>query len=60
MSSLPRLVRLAILDSYGVEWPLATFARDVLQNFFDVALSFREIVLERDDAARTLTIRGPA
>ena len=60
MSSLPRLVRLAILDSYGVEWPLATFARDVLQNFFDVALSFREIVLERDDAARTLPIRGPA
>ena len=60
MSSRSRLVRLAILDSYGVEWSLPTFARDVLQNFFDVALSFREIVLERDDAARTLTIRGPA
>ncbi len=40
--SVPRLVRLAILDSYGVEWSLPTFARDVLQNFFDAALSFRE------------------
>ena len=59
VSSLPSLVRLAILDSYGVEWPLATFARDVLQNFFDTALSFRDVVLERDDDARTLEIRGP-
>jgi hypothetical protein len=60
VSSLSRLVRLAILDSYGVEWSLATFARDVLQNFFDAAASFREIVLDRDDAAGTLEVRGPA
>ena len=56
----PRIVRLAILESYGVEWSLATFARDVLQNFFDGNPDFRQVTIERDDAARSLVVRGPA
>lgn len=60
VSSDPRVVRLAILDSYGVEWPLETFARDVMQNFFDAAPSYRDVTIDGDEAARTLEIRGPA
>lgn len=55
-----RIIRLAILESYGVEWSLTTFARDVLQNFFDATPDFREVTIERDEAARTLVVRGPA
>ncbi|HEY1959885.1 MAG TPA: hypothetical protein VGH28_29960 [Polyangiaceae bacterium] len=53
------IVRLAMLDTYGVEWPLATFARDVLQNFFDATPDFRDVVIDEDRAARVLEVRGP-
>lgn len=54
-----RLVRLAILDTYGVCWTRGAFARDMLQNFFDAAPDFRAVSLDIHDQERTVEIRGP-
>ncbi|MBI4616118.1 MAG: hypothetical protein HY720_21050 [Planctomycetes bacterium] len=55
----PRVVRLAILDSYGVRWSRETFARDLLQNFFDSGEDFRQIDLDVTKEASRVDIRGP-
>lgn len=55
----PRLVRLAILDTYAVAWSREAFARDLLQNFFDAAPDFRDVTLDIDADAGTVEIRGP-
>ena len=58
----PRTVRLAILDTYGVSWSRETFARDLLQNFFDAAPDFRDVALDVHDVRPgegTVEIRGP-
>ena len=54
-----RVARLSILDSYGVRWTHATFARDLLQNFFDSAADFRAVSLDVRAGEGTVEIRGP-
>jgi hypothetical protein len=54
------VARLSILDTYGVVWPLASFARDLLQNFFDATPDFDAVVVSSDEVAGVLEIRGPA
>ncbi len=54
-----RIARLSILDSYGVRWTHETFARDLLQNFFDSAADFRAISLDVRAEAGVVEIRGP-
>jgi hypothetical protein len=58
-----RVARLSILDSYGVRWSHDTFARDLLQNFFDSTADFRDIGLSiTEGTAETpgvVEIRGP-
>lgn len=56
---MPEIVRLAILESYGVRWSRATFARDVLQNFFDATPDFRAVSIRLDRAARRIEVAGP-
>ncbi len=41
-----RVARLSILDTYGVRWSHDTFARDLLQNFFDSTADFRAIAID--------------
>ncbi len=55
-----RTVRLAILDSYGVRWTRETFARDLLQNFFDAATDFRTIAVDVRPEDGVVEIRGHA
>ena len=54
------MVRLSILDTYGVRWSRETFARDVLQNFFDAAADFGDVTIDIDAASRRVAVRGPA
>jgi hypothetical protein len=54
-----RVARLSILDSYGVRWAHATFARDLLQNFFDSAADFRAVSLDVRAGEGVVEIRGP-
>jgi hypothetical protein len=53
-----RIARLSILDSYGVRWTRETFARDLLQNFFDAAADFRTVALDVRVEEGTVEIRG--
>jgi hypothetical protein len=55
-----RIARLSILDSYGVRWTRETFARDLLQNFFDSTADFREITVDVRAEEGRVEIRGPA
>ena len=54
-----RIARLSILDSYGVRWTHETFARDLMQNFFDSAADFRAITLDVRAEEGVVEIRGP-
>lgn len=54
------MVRLSILDTYGVRWSRETFARDVLQNFFDAAADFGDVTIDVDPPSRRVVVRGPA
>jgi hypothetical protein len=54
-----RIVRLAILDTYGVRWSREIFARDLLQNFFDATPDFRDIALRIRPEEGVVEIRGP-
>jgi hypothetical protein len=54
-----RVARLSILDSYGVRWTHQTFARDLLQNFFDSAADFRAVSLDVREGEGVVEIRGP-
>src|SRR5580698_7790545 len=54
----PRVARLSILDSYGVRWTHETFARDLLQNFFDSAADFRAVSIDVRRELGTVEIRG--
>jgi hypothetical protein len=53
-----RIARLSILDSYGVRWTHKTFARDLLQNFFDAAADFRTVALDVRAEEGVVEIRG--
>jgi hypothetical protein len=55
-----RLVRLAILDGYKVRWSRETVARDVVQNFYDEAADFSDVVIETDEAKGTVRVSGPS
>ncbi len=59
MVSDMRIARLSILDSYGVRWTHATFARDLLQNFFDSAADFRAVTIDVRAEQGVVEIRGP-
>jgi len=62
MSPTAKRVRLAILDGYGVRWSRATFARDVLQNFYDALPDTRAgvgIDLSVDAARGVIEVTGP-
>ncbi len=57
---MSRLVRLSVLDTYGVRWPALTLARDLLQNFYDASPDFLGVELDLDREARRIEIRGPS
>jgi hypothetical protein len=56
---MAELVRLSILDTYGVRWSREALARDLVQNFFDAHGDFEALSLRVDVATRTVEIRGP-
>ena len=48
------------LDTYGVAWSRVTFARDLLQNFFDAAPDFRDVAIDVRPEAGTVEIEPTA
>ena len=59
MSEGTQVVRLSILDTYAVRWSRETFARDLLQNFFDAAPDFRDVKIGVERARGRVELRGP-
>ncbi|MBI5497296.1 MAG: hypothetical protein HY904_19940 [Deltaproteobacteria bacterium] len=57
---MTNMVRLSILDSYGVRWSRETFVRDLVQNFYDATPDFRDVRMDLDRSGRTVAIHGPA
>ena len=53
-------ISLGILDGYAVRWSRETVVRDVVQNFFDEARDFNEVVIDVDDARERVHVEGPS
>lgn len=53
------LVRLGVLESYGVRWSADDFARDIVQNFYDSTPDFSLVRLVVDKNSRTVVVAGP-
>ena len=56
---MSNLVRLSVLDTYGVRWSRETFARDIMQNFFDANGDFERMRLAVDREGGVVEVWGP-